>query len=76
MQQLQKKHQIINPLQRLKLPELIHRWAFDETGDSVTMLIDSVGGHTESLRRTVLMMDLWPMEESHSREEAKPIQIL
>ncbi|MDP6858183.1 MAG: hypothetical protein QF426_00030, partial [Verrucomicrobiales bacterium] len=31
-------------LPKPKLPELIHRWAFDETGGSGTILIDSVGG--------------------------------
>ncbi|MDC0201090.1 hypothetical protein OAK04_01740 [Verrucomicrobia bacterium] len=33
-----------NSLPKPKLPELIHRWAFDENGDSGTVLIDSVGG--------------------------------
>jgi hypothetical protein len=31
-------------LPKPKLPELIHRWAFDETGGSGTILIDSIGG--------------------------------
>ena len=31
-------------LPKPKLPELIHRWSFDETGGSGTILIDSVGG--------------------------------
>ncbi|MCH2026614.1 MAG: LamG domain-containing protein, partial [Verrucomicrobiales bacterium] len=33
-----------NSLPKPKLPELIHRWAFDENGGSGTVLIDSVGG--------------------------------
>ena len=33
-----------NSLPKPKLPELIHRWAFDENGESGTILIDSVGG--------------------------------
>ena len=31
-------------LPKPKLPELIHRWAFDESGGEGTVLIDSIGG--------------------------------